>query len=294
MPAPKTVQLFLMDGTAQGRIKASLSNWTGVAYLLPRTTLNECTDRADLSQNGIYFLLGQDDDGNDTVYVGQARSRKNQNGLLGRIFEHRGDEPYWTHAIAITTTGDYFGPTDISYLENRFYLQAKTAGRAILTNKSEPATSNVTEEKQAELDEFQATAQLIIGSLGHRFLEKPSAEARLNESSTDADAGTDADAPLLFFSYAGATATGRQTPDGFVIYAGAKLRPETEFTRSAPVSARKARMRHQDSIDKTGTLTADVLFNSPTGAAGFLGGASLSGNDKWRTKENVPLGQLLI
>lgn len=31
----KTIQLFLMDGDATGRIKASLTNWTGLVYSLP-------------------------------------------------------------------------------------------------------------------------------------------------------------------------------------------------------------------------------------------------------------------
>lgn len=54
----KNINLFLIDGTATGRIKCTLANWTGVAYKIPRTELDKCKDRGDLSQSGVYFLFG--------------------------------------------------------------------------------------------------------------------------------------------------------------------------------------------------------------------------------------------
>lgn len=40
MGSPKTLQLFMMDGTAAGPIKASIRNWVGRVYSIPRTELN--------------------------------------------------------------------------------------------------------------------------------------------------------------------------------------------------------------------------------------------------------------
>ncbi len=37
----KSINLFLMDGTANGRIKCTLANWIGVAYKVPRTELDK-------------------------------------------------------------------------------------------------------------------------------------------------------------------------------------------------------------------------------------------------------------
>lgn len=51
----KGINLFLMDGTSSGRIKCTLGNWTGVAYRIPRTELDKCKGRDDLSQSGVYF-----------------------------------------------------------------------------------------------------------------------------------------------------------------------------------------------------------------------------------------------
>lgn len=78
-----------MDGDVNGRIKCSVANWTGVAFKVPRTSLDLCKDRNELKQTGVYFLFGVDDQtDNKVVYIGQAGIRKNGEGLLNRILEH--------------------------------------------------------------------------------------------------------------------------------------------------------------------------------------------------------------
>ena len=74
----RTVQFLLIDGTASGRVQAKLDNWTGVAYRIPRLLLAESKDREDLRYCGVYFLFGlNEESGEDVVYIGQARERKN-------------------------------------------------------------------------------------------------------------------------------------------------------------------------------------------------------------------------
>ena len=86
----KNIQLFLMDGEASGRIKCTLANWTGVAFKIPRTELDKCKDRDDLKQSGVYFLFGTSDEtGKGVVYIGQAGARKNGEGILNRLMEHK-------------------------------------------------------------------------------------------------------------------------------------------------------------------------------------------------------------
>ena len=53
----KSINLFLMDGEASGRIKCTLANWTGIAYKIPRTELDRCKEREDLKQSGVCLVL---------------------------------------------------------------------------------------------------------------------------------------------------------------------------------------------------------------------------------------------
>ena len=86
MARGKSINLFLMDGDTNGMIKRTLANWIGIAYKIPRTSLDKCKNRADLKQTGVYFLFGvSDTTGKPVVYVGQAGYRKNGEGILNRL-----------------------------------------------------------------------------------------------------------------------------------------------------------------------------------------------------------------
>ena len=162
MAKGKTIQVFLMDGDPTQRIKCTLQNWTGIVYKIPRTMLDTCKDGnkdivKHLKQTGIYFLLGSNaDTGLQSIYIGQAVVRKNGEGLLCRIQEHKRNskERYWNdwnEVIVLTTQNDSFGPTEVSYLENQFTSLAKYAARYDVLNGNEPNQGNITEEKESEL-----------------------------------------------------------------------------------------------------------------------------------------------
>lgn len=149
----KSINLYLMDGTPTGRIKATLANWTGLTYRIPRTELELCKDLEILKQSGVYFLFGTSDNtGENVAYIGQAGTRKNGEGLLYRLQEHRRnpDKEYWTEAVVFTTSNNSFGPTEISYLENRFCKMAIEANRYLVKNGNDPTPGNLTEETSYE------------------------------------------------------------------------------------------------------------------------------------------------
>ncbi len=50
MPRGKSINLYLMDGDVNGRVKCTLANCTGLAFKIPRTLLELCKDRDDLKQ----------------------------------------------------------------------------------------------------------------------------------------------------------------------------------------------------------------------------------------------------
>lgn len=287
MARGKTVQLFLMNGTASGPKKATIGNWTGITYLVPRTDVHDLKNREDLKQTGVYLLFGTDETDVDKVYIGQARERKNGAGVLGRIIEHIGEEKldYWTHAIAFVTSNNSFGPTEISYLENQFTQLAKDAGRYEVTNGNDPSPGTVTEEKQAELDEFIDYARLVTGALGYRVFEPA------DDIKSEVQPLGVAEPTLQLTGY-GLVARGRQTADGFVVLEGSQVRPVEEFTESAPSSARKDREKYANKIDSDNKLASDLLFRSPSGAAAFVYCRSANGLAEWKTADGRSLGEL--
>ena len=71
----KSINLFLMDGTASGRINV-LWQLTGLAYKIPRTELDKCKERDDSAKRCLFSFGISDKTGENVVYIGQAGVRK--------------------------------------------------------------------------------------------------------------------------------------------------------------------------------------------------------------------------
>jgi hypothetical protein len=112
----KNINYFLLDNTSNGRIKCTLANWTGVAYKIPRVKLVDCKNIEYLKQSGVYFLFSRGENDKPLVYVGQAGSRKNGEGVLNRLKEHHANPKPgledWYEAIAFTTSNNINAPTN--------------------------------------------------------------------------------------------------------------------------------------------------------------------------------------
>lgn len=281
-----------MDGTPNGRIKCTLANWTGVAYKIPRTELDKCKGRDDLSQSGVYFLFGTSDQTDDNVvYIGQAGVRKNGEGLLCRLIEHKRnpDKDYWTEAVVFTTSNNSFGPTEISYLENRFCGLAVEANRYVVKNGNDPTPGNITEEKESELEEFIDYAKIIMGTLGHKLFEpltdKPKAAITVESPEEE----------LLLFMKRKSRKSGqvieascKQTNEGFVVLQGSRI--ETIDSDSIPPGIKERRQKAK--IDENGILQENILFRSPSYAAAFIIGGHVNGLVEWKTKDGVSLKEI--
>ena len=276
----KSINLFLMDGTATGRVKCTLANWNGVAYKIPRTELDKCKDRPDLKSSGVYFLFGvSDETGIGVVYIGQACSRKNGEGVLYRLLEHKRSisKDYWSEAIVFTSSNNWLGPTEISFLENKFFNLAKDAGRYEVKNGNDPTIGNVTEEKESELEEFVENAKVIMGVLGHQVFNPLTRRSAQNMETQILDCK---EGEKLSFTGKKAKGEGMRTSDGFVVFKGSVLNPTV--ARSCPKNTINNRKKYASAIDENGAITENLLFNSPSAAASFLSGTSVSGMSAWR------------
>lgn len=96
----KSIELFLVNGTADSLITAELSNWNGKAIKLPRIEVASCS-RADISQAGVYFLFCKEDDGADSVYIGEAENVKERLVQHLRDYQSEKEKFYWNTAVIL-------------------------------------------------------------------------------------------------------------------------------------------------------------------------------------------------
>ena len=288
----KNINMFLMDGEVTGKIKCTLSNWTGVIYKIPRIQLGDLKSRDEMKQSGIYFLFGRDEDKQkDVTYIGQATTRKNGEGVLLRIQEHTRDThaDYFNDVIILTTQNNSFGPTEISYLENKFTQLAKEAGRYIVKNGNDPNPGNVTEEKESELDEIVENTLMIIGTLGYRVFVPMTKEV-----SQDL---TDNHSTYLYLkrktkkSNKVIEATCERTTEGFVVLEGSQV--EIKDSPYLPASLKEIRQNLIASrVIQDGVLKEKQLFSSPSYAAAFLLGMQTNGRTDWKDQDGRTLKEL--
>ena len=94
----KSIELFLVNGTADSWTIAELSNWNGKAIKIPRIEVSSCY-REDIAQAGVYFLFCKEDDGTDSVYIGEAENVKER--LLQHLRDYQAEKEkyYWTTAV---------------------------------------------------------------------------------------------------------------------------------------------------------------------------------------------------
>lgn len=280
MSNPKNINLFLIDGTASGRIKCTISGRTGVIFKIPRKDYHKCKDREDLKHDAIYFLLGE-----NKIYIGQAGSRKNGKGILNRLTEHDRDpnKKFWTEAIILTTSDNSFGSTEISWLENKFCNMAIKAARYEVENGNDPSPGNITEEKKSELEEHAAFAQLILSAIGYKIFEPQKISPPPKPTDND-----------IFYLSRKIKALGRTinaqmkiTPTGYKVLAGSDVSPIEAENLSAPMK----KLRHSDKV-ANGKLLEDMDFNSSSYAAAFVVGNHASGLQEWK-KNGEPLKKFL-
>lgn len=281
----QNVNLFLLDGEVTGRIKCTLANWTGLVYKIPRSLLDESKEISALHQSAIYMLFGMDDNNEPLVYIGQAGIRKNDDGVLQRLKEHDTDssKDFWTEAVVLTTSNDSFGPTDLNFLENRYYRLIKEINRYKVFNDNEPTLGNVTEEKISELLAYIEFSKLPIGLLGKKVLTP------IDEL---ADSGRSEDEIIYTMTQkvGSEVVTGyaKETNEGFLLLKGSKVSHKTAQTISESLKLRRKTVKK----DNDNCIMEDILFNSPSTAAMFLIGQTANGLILWKNKEGVNLKEI--
>ncbi len=98
----KSIELFLVNGTADSLVIAELSDWNGKELKIPRIEAASC-NRNDITQAGVYFLFCKEDDGSDSVYIGEAEDVKERLVQHLRDYQSEKEKYYWNTAVIFTS-----------------------------------------------------------------------------------------------------------------------------------------------------------------------------------------------
>lgn len=276
----KSIELFLVNGTADSLIIAELSNWNGKAIKIPRIEVSSC-DRDDITQAGVYFLFCKEDDGSDSVYIGEAENVKDRLVQHLRDYQAEKEKYYWNTAVVFI--GRDLNKALIRYLENRFVDIARNSKRYLVLTKNTYRNTVMKESQIAVMEEFADNVKILINALGYKVLE-PFAQVTSATSTVDDE--------LLFITSGSVNAVGKVTSEGFVVFAGATVNEKTSVkSLSAGMQKLRQKLFNSDKIDNLIT-SEDILFSSSSAAADFVLGYSVSGPRTWKAKDGRTLKEI--
>lgn len=274
----QTIKMFLIDGNSDGRLTCELSNWTGLAYRIPRTEVKKCNDRPNLNSTGIYMLFGRNEEDEEAVYIGEAEE------VYNRLQDHLREKDFWNEVIVFISKDENLNKAHIKYLENKLYHKAKKANRYKIVNGNIPPMPSISEADRAEMNTFSENVEMLVNMLGHKLF-----------SEVQKNIDTENENVLYLKSSRGADSTGAQTSEGFVVFKNSKIASEVVNSFSERLKVKRKELIDSNKvqiIDGEYIVIEDLLFSSPSLAADIVTGRSANGLVEWKNKHGVILKNL--
>ncbi len=277
MKTPKSIKLYLMDGTSDGRLTCELSNWSGKAIKIPRVLLKESNDRPELKGTGVYFLFGKDDDDSNSIYIGESEE------IYTRLTKHDLGKDFWNEVLVFTSKDENLNKAHIRYLEHRLIQIAIYTKRYNVVNIQNPRIPIISEADQAEMEEFIRNILMIVPVLGHKVFDEI---VKVKVENKD----------ILYLSGPrGANAKGIVTSEGFVVLKDSFF--SSPVVNSFKQSHNKFRERLiTDEVlelkNNSLIITQDYLFTSASTAASLVLGRTANGLAEWKSKDGLTLKEL--
>lgn len=273
----KAIELFQVDGTSDGIITAELSNWNGKGIKIPRTELASC-QRDDVCGTGIYFLLCQEDDGTDSVYIGEAENVYERLTQHVRDYQSGKEKYYWNTAVVFV--GRDLNKALIRYMENRLVEIARDCRRYTILTKTTYKNTVLKESQVASMEEFISNLSVLLNAMGYKVLvpvPKPTANT-----------------VYLRCKSGSANGKGFISPGGFTVLEGSKvsnhLAPSFETGAKSYFELRKK--LETDGTIEDGIFTKNFEFSAPSAASAIILGRASNGKNDWKTDHGQKLNDM--
>ncbi len=274
-----TIRLFLVHGDPKRLRISELSNWTGKAVSGPRTEFEGVLERDESEKSGIYFLTGTDPEtGKPAIYIGEAEC------IRDRIKNHSAKD-FWNQVTYFVSKDENLTKAHIRYLEGKLLEQAKSAGRAVVTN-GQSSGSKLPESDRGEMEVFLEKINQLLPVLGIDLL------VPMAGSTTDAPTSK-----LLYCEIKGLKATGFRSANGFLVQKGSEaVASERPSSEKWPWTRNLRQKLKDDGVlgDKRDHLVfiKDMEFSSPSAAAAVIHGGHANGLTAWKDAQGKTLKDL--
>lgn len=267
----QTVKIFLAEGNPTGLRSLELFNWNGKGFIIPRDRISAALNREELQTQGVYILIGEDDNGQQKIYIGESEN------ISDRLRSHDKNKDFWDTAITFFSKDIALNKAHVKFLEELLIKEVIDAGRVSLENGNQPQRTKLSESEEAETLIFAENIKLILSSIGFTFLKKP----KEFEEKTD---------EIFICEGPDAKAEGLYTSEGMVVLEGSLTRKHTPRDAYANIIAKRNELitlgALVDISDLQSQFVKDYVFSSPSTAAAVVIARNANGWTAWKRKSD--------
>jgi hypothetical protein len=272
---PKTIQIFLPDGSPRSIKIADITQHIPRVVLFPRSRIKEAGLRPETKNAGIYFLFGTSDEkAKPIVYIGESED------CYERIKQHNRSKDFWDTGIIITSKTNSFTRTHVGYLEWYCLKKAREIGRYTMENTELPKKPSISEPMEADLRDSFESIKVLLSTLNYPIFEKIR-----KEITTD----------LLYCKGKRADAEGAYTDDGFIVFKGSKANVTETPTAGDWVINLRSKLKGDSILESKQdhyVFVSAYIFTSPSAAAAAVLARRANGWTEWKTKDGMTLDKL--
>lgn len=229
--------------------------------------------------SGVYFLTGNDpESGKPAVYIGEAES------IRDRVKAHL-EKDFWNQIVYFISKDENLTKAHIRYLEGRLIDQARQASRALIVN-GQSSGAKLPESDREDMEVFLEKINQLLPVLGVELLVTAAGKFV-----------TDAEKELLYCEIRGIKATGRRTPNGFLVLKGSQaVLHERASSQKYPWPLNMRQRLKEEGVLSVSedhlVFTRDEEFSSPSAAAAVVHGGHANGLIAWKNKDGKTLKEI--
>ena len=261
----RTIKLFLLDGTSDGKIEASLDNWTGRLVRAGSSNLEWLLGHKSAQKSGLYlfyfFYLKSESETQQRIYIG--RSDKIEQRL--RCHARDKDKGFWETACLITTSDGSLYGTSCDYIETYLIAETLKAKRTTLHNKQRKSISQIPlpQSEKESADIFIENLKIILPTINFNFLKQLQSQSK-NVKDFMFE---------IFHKSSGVRARANEINGDFFVLKGSqattKGRKESLHRKRRQILIDKGDLK-QIGDSTTYEFTKDVHFSSPSASASIV------------------------
>jgi hypothetical protein len=292
MELGRTIKIYLDNGSVTGIKHSEIVNWSGQAMSSPRSLIKKLKDWTEAQRPGVYFLFGLDENGNDSVYIGESEN------VFERLVQHVTDpkKDFWDEVVFFTSKDENLTKAHVKFLESKLTLVAKNANRYKVLNGNSPQESMLPRGDRDSMEEFINNIRILIGAMSHKVLEPINKQQSIKEIQSDAVNISDTQISNydLYLNINKIDAKAIFTEEGIVVKKDSEAFYKERDSLGLSYKNLRSKLQEEGILianENKLVFTKDYLFPSPSQAAAVIVGYAINGRNSWCLTDGTTLKQ---